>query len=192
MAWMDCSRALLKDFIELCKSAKKKKLVHSSILFYFLTSSHLDCSEIDPIALPLRPPLRYRILLSLLLLPPKALLLRCLCLPHAAADFIVKLPLSKLSHHRSFHRLAAGSAFLVALPLPSSWHCFRHCAAARFIVAPPLPSSLRCRFCLCHRAAAVFVIAPPPVLHLSSHHRWFCICRCAAAAFLVAPLLPLS
>ena len=24
MAWMDCSRALLKDFIELCKSAKKK------------------------------------------------------------------------------------------------------------------------------------------------------------------------
>jgi len=48
-------RALLKDFIELCKLAKKKKLLHSSVVFYFLTSSQFDHPKIDPIALPLRP-----------------------------------------------------------------------------------------------------------------------------------------
>jgi len=110
MAWMDCSRALLKDFIELCKSAKKK--------------NHLDRPKINPIALPF--PVRYRILLSSLLSPAKALLSRHCCLPHPAADFILEPPLSKLSHHLSLHRRAAGSAFLLALTLPSSPRCFRH------------------------------------------------------------------
>ena len=175
-----------------------------------MTSSHLDRPKIDPIALLF--PVRYCILLSLLLSPAKALLLRHCCLPHPAADFILKPPLSKLSHHLSLHCCAAGSAFLLALTLPSSSRCFHHCAAARFIVAPSLPSSLRRQFCLCrrgataffvtppfpslsrrqfclhHRAAAAFVIAPPPVLHLSSRHR--CHPCCAAAAFVIA--LPLA
>ncbi len=134
-------------------------------------------------------PVRYCILLSLLLSPAKALLLRHRCLPHPAADFILKLPLSKLSHHLSLHRRATGSAFLLALTLPSLSRCFCHCAAARFIVAPPLPSSLRHQFCLCHHAVIPFLVAPP-VLPLPSRCR--CLCHCAAAsfAFVVAPPLP--
>jgi hypothetical protein len=207
MAWMDCSRALLKDFIQLCKSAKKKFLVHSSILFYFLTSSHLDCPKIDPIALPF--PVRYCILLSSLLSPAKALLSCHCCLPHPAADFILKPLLSKLSHHLSLHRCAAGSAFLLALTLPSLSRCFCHCAAAAFVIVLPLPSSsrrcsLHCctagsafvfapslsslsrhRFCLRHRAAAAFIVAPL-VLPLSSC-RWFCLRHRATAAFVIVP-----
>ena len=49
---MDWSRALSKDFIELCKSAKKK-LISTLIYFIsFLTSSQLDRPEINAIALP--------------------------------------------------------------------------------------------------------------------------------------------
>jgi hypothetical protein len=168
-----------------------------------LTSSHLNRPKIDPIALPL------------LLSPAKDLLSRHRCLPHPAADFILKPPLSKLSHHLSLHRRATSSAFLLALTLPSSSPCFRHCAAARFIDTPPLPSLLRRQFCLCrraaaaffvtppfpslsrrqfclrHRAAAAFVIAPPPVLHLSSRHRCH-PCRAAAAFVIALPLASLS
>ena len=178
-----------------------------------MTSSHLDRPKINPIALPF--PVRYRILLSSLLSPAKALLSRHCCLPHPAADFILEPPLSKLSHHLSLHRRAAGSAFLLALTLPSSSRCFCHCAAARFIVVPPLPSSLRRQFCLCrraataffvtppfpslsrrqfclrHRAAAAFVIAPPPVLHMSL--RRHCLpCRAAAVFVVAPPALPSS
>jgi hypothetical protein len=48
MGW---SRALLKDCIQLCKSAKKKIISTLSNSFYFLTSSKLDCTKIDIIAL---------------------------------------------------------------------------------------------------------------------------------------------
>jgi hypothetical protein len=116
-------------------------------LYFFLTSSHV--------------PVRYRILLSLLLSPAKALLSCHHCLPHPAADFILKSPLSTLSHHLSLHHHAASSAFLLALTLLSSSHCFRHCATAPFIVAPSLPSSLRRQFCLCRRATAAFFVMPP-------------------------------
>jgi len=75
-------------------------------------------------------PVRYRILLSLLLSPAKDLLSRHTCLPHSAADFILKLPFSILSHHLSLHRCTAGSIFLRALTLLSLLRCFRHCAAA--------------------------------------------------------------
>ena len=136
----------------------------------------------------------------MLLSPAKDLLSRHRCLPRPAADFILKSPLSKLSHHLSLHRRTAGSAFLRALTLLSSLHCFCHCAAARFIVthrslhrcaassafvvAPPRPSLSRRRSLPCRAAGFAFVIAPPPVLHLSLRRR--CLpCR-AAAAFVIA------
>jgi hypothetical protein len=149
-----------------------------------LTSSHLDRPKIDPIALPL------------LLSRAKDLLSRHRCLPHPTTDFILKPPLSTLSHHLSLHRRAAGSAFLLALTLPSSCSIHHH-ATAPFIVAPPvlpffvtppLPSLSRRQFCLRHRATAAFVIASPPGLHLSSRRR--CLSFRAAAVFVIA--LPLA
>ena len=134
-------------------------------------------------------PIRYRILFSSLLSPAKALLSRHRCLPHPAADFILKPPLSKLLHHLSLHRYATDSAFLLALTLPSLLRCFCHCAAARFIVAPPLPSSLRRQFCLCRRAVVSFLVARP-VLPSSSRCRCLCHRAPASSAFVVAPPLP--
>jgi hypothetical protein len=136
--------------------------------------------------------------------------LRHRCLPHPTADFILKTPLSKLSHHLSLHRRTAGSAFLLALAafivaLLSSLRrrLIHHRANAPFIIAspvlplcraataffvtPPFPSLSRHRFCLCHRAAAssAFVVAPP----LPSLSRRCCCRHCAAARFIVAPPL---
>jgi hypothetical protein len=68
---------------------------------------------------------------------------------------------------RSLHHRAAGSAFVVALPRPSS---------------------SRRRSLSCRAAGSAFVIAL--LLPLSSRRRRFCICQCAAAAFIVAPPLP--
>ncbi len=117
------------------------------------------------------------------------------CVTIPAADFILKLQLSKLSCHLFLHRRTAGSAFLRALTLLISLHCFviappldSLSPTAPFIVAPPvLPLLSRHRGLLCH-AAVPFLVAPP-VLPLSSRRRQFCMCRCATAAFLVAPLL---
>ena len=173
-----CWRILLNYVNQL----RKKILVYSSIFFYFLTSSQFDRPKIDPIALPF--PVRYPILLSSLLSPAKALLSRHCCLPHPVADFILKPPLSKLSQHLSLHHRVAGSDFLLALTLPSSSRCFRHCAATRFIVAPPLPSSLRRQFCLCRCAATAFFVTPP---FPSLSRRQFCLRHRSAAAFVIAP-----
>jgi len=110
MAWMDCSRALLKDFIELCKSAKKKIISTLIDFILFLTSSHLDRPKIDPSALPF--PVRYRILLSSLLSPAKASY-------RATAAFLTP-PLTSSS---SRHALNCHTTFpfIVAPPvLPSS------------------------------------------------------------------------
>ena len=156
-------------------------------------------------------PIRYRILLSSLLSTAKALLSRHHCLPHPAADFILKSPLSTLSHHLSLHHHTVGSAFLLALTPLSSSRCFLHCAAAPFIVVPSLPSSLCRQFCLCHRAAAAFFVKPPfPSLSrcqfclrhranassafvvappLTSLSHCCCFCHRAAARFIVAPPL---
>ena len=146
----------------------------------------------------------------MLLSPAKALISRHRCLPHPTADFILKSPLSKLSHHLSLHRRTAGSAFLLALAafivtLLSSLRrrLIHHRATAPFIIAspvlplcraataffvtPPFPSLLRRRFCLRHCAAAssAFVVAPP----LPSLSRRCCCRHRAAARFIVAPPL---
>ena len=105
-------------------------------------------------------PVRYRILLSSLLSPAKALLLRHCCLPHPAADFIRKSPFSTLSHHLPLHCRAAGSAFLLALTLPSLSRCFRHCG----------------RHHPCHRRRIPLPVAPLPSLSSSSSSRHRC-CR---------------
>jgi hypothetical protein len=81
---------------------------------------------------------------------------RCLC-RRVAAPFLVVPPLP------SFR--AAGSAFVNALPLPSSSrrHSLRRRATvSAFVVASPLPSLTRRRFCLRRQAAgSSFVVAPP-------------------------------
>jgi hypothetical protein len=130
-----------------CHRAAARFIVAPPLYFFFLTSSHLDCPQINPIALPIHPlqvshsPLFVAVTSqSPPIAPP---------LPSSpAADFILKSPLSTFFHHLSLHHHAAGSAFLLALTPPSSSRCFRHCA--QFIVAPPLPSSLHRQFCLCH------------------------------------------
>jgi hypothetical protein len=97
---------------------------------------------------------------------------------------------------RSLHRRAAGSAFVVAPPLPSlsRKRCLPCGAVAPFIVAPPLPSSsptlIVAWFCLRCRAAAAFLVAPPLPSSLRPcfclHRPAFCCpaapCRCRDAS----------
>ncbi len=96
-----------------------------------------------------------------------------------------------MSRRRSLHRRAAGSVFLVALPLPSSLRRrYLPCrAAAAFVVAPPLVSLLRRRSLHRRAAGSAFVVAPP---RPSLLRRCSLPCRAAGSALVIALLLPSS
>ena len=63
---MGCSRAPTKDFIQLCKSPEKKKLIKVSILFYYRLSPNLTALE----TIQYRPPCAFRWLPSCPIHPP--------------------------------------------------------------------------------------------------------------------------
>jgi hypothetical protein len=114
---------------------------------------------------------------SFLVMPVLPLSTRYLSLNHrTAAPFIVAPPFLPLSSRRLCLPCRAAAAFIVTPPVLSSssrrlFCLHRRVAGSAFVVAPPLPSlqtlpSLLRRRCLHCRAAAAFIIA---IFNLSYH-----------------------
>jgi len=154
--------------------------------------------RIPTIVLLYRPILRHHQLivkssgpLVAVVVPPVALLpLVVIMLPvEAVVHSVALLPLAAVVSRR--HAAHCRRVPPVAIVVPPIEVCslHRHVAGSAFVIAPPLPSLLRRRSLHCHTTAAFIIAAADCCMVLPSSSRRRCLpCRAAAAAFLVAPV----